>query len=207
MPSPGLRKRINLRFLLNPIQFVSSDKDPDSVGAIICERTILEGNPGQQRAVSAGIQYRIPAQLVLVSIGYKAVLVPGLEEWFDSVSGRVNNIRGRIEVSLSTPAIAGLYVVGWLKRGPTGIIGTNIIDSKETIATILQDIDDEKLAVNVLPSSSLSSILKDRGIQYVDWDGYQRIQRHEQNVKRCESQPREKITSIEEMLLVAGVSK
>jgi adrenodoxin-NADP+ reductase len=173
------------------------------VGGVVCERTQLEGDPYNQRAVNTGIQEVIPAHLVLVSIGYKALLVPGTEQWFDSERGLLKNTHGRIEGMSSTSNTGGLYVSGWLKRGPTGIIGTNIVDAKETVASILQDVDANKIIPNDPPTTNLTSLLIDRGIPFVDWDGHQRIKMYEQTTKRSERQPREKITDIDKMLFVA----
>jgi adrenodoxin-NADP+ reductase len=133
-------KRISLTILTNPVRFEASEHDPSMLGAVICERTRLEGGPGQQRGVGTGELVTIPAQLALVSVGYKGVAIPGLApEVFDSHRGLVVNTHGK--VTDASNGLAGLYVSGWLKRGPSGIIGTNITDAKDTVGSIVKDLE------------------------------------------------------------------
>ena len=100
-----------------------------------------------------------------------------------------------------------MYVSGWLKRGPSGIIGTNIADAKDTVASIMEDILDEK--INLKPGNnetkgfdSLDDLLMKRNVKKVDWSNYEEIDRKEKDPTRLRSdkQPREKITSVESML-------
>jgi NADPH-dependent glutamate synthase beta subunit-like oxidoreductase len=137
-----------------------------------------------------------------VSIGYKGVAIPGTEQWFDEKRGILTNIHGLIEAS--TPTLGGLYVSGWLKRGPSGIIGTNIADAKDTVASILENTKSPSSSPKPV-TQSLEQLLQERGIAAVDWDGYKKIDAAEQSVarKRNEQQPREKITSRQEQLKVA----
>jgi NADPH-dependent glutamate synthase beta subunit-like oxidoreductase len=137
-----------------------------------------------------------------VSIGYKGVAIPGTEQWFDDKRGILLNIQGLVEAS--TPTLGGLYVSGWLKRGPSGIIGTNIADAKETVTSILESIKTTSSSPKPV-TQSLEQLLLERGVAAVEWDGYKKIDAAEQSVarKRNEQQPREKITSRQEQLKVA----
>eukprot|EP00522_Entomoneis_paludosa_P009684 CAMPEP_0172448278 /NCGR_PEP_ID=MMETSP1065-20121228/7318_1 /TAXON_ID=265537 /ORGANISM="Amphiprora paludosa, Strain CCMP125" /LENGTH=536 /DNA_ID=CAMNT_0013199723 /DNA_START=44 /DNA_END=1654 /DNA_ORIENTATION=+ len=197
-------KRIDLRFLMSPSTWEPSQNDPSRLGAVICERTRLVGEPGRQRAIGSGETERIPAQLALVSIGYKAVAISSLDEkYFDEDRGVVKHVNGRIDNP--NPSLGGLYAAGWLKRGATGIIGTNIPDARETVATILGDLQRPPAAEGSRGNSSLSSLLEERGVKIVNWEAYQRIVDRESVQRRTESQPREKITDLNELIETALV--
>lgn len=192
-------KSIKLRFLLNPVKFEAREDDPTKLGAVVCERTRLEGEPGHQKAVGTGEFETIPAKLALVSIGYKAVALPGTEEWFDDERGIMRNDHGRVDGATET--LGGLYTSGWVKRGPTGIIGTNIADAKDTVTTILADLEANGGAnKNCEDDSPLFNILWDRQVEMVDWVGYRRIEAEEKKSARSDEQPREKLLSIKEQL-------
>ena len=198
-------KEVHLRFLLNPVRFEANEADSSKLGAVVCERTKLEGEPGAQIAVGAGEFETVPAQLALISIGYKGVALPGLEEstLFDERRGIVVNIHGKVDDSRD--GLGGLYVSGWLKRGPSGIIGTNIADAKDTVASIVKDLDQQTIKTS---AGSLKSLLEERGVQVVDWSSYERIDAMEtgDSRKRSKDQPREKLSTIDEMLQAASLS-
>jgi adrenodoxin-NADP+ reductase len=235
IPAVSSTKRVHLRFLLNPVRFEADDdgavvdeteqnRSPRRLGKVVCERTRLEGEPGRQRAVGTGEYEEIPAQLAIVSVGYRGVPVPGLEPFFDDRRGTVVSEHGRVDparvsgdgvtvkasaVDPTASALGGLYVTGWLKRGPSGIIGTNISDAKETVAAIIKDLIDgaelpPALSSDEVEIETLSSVLKSRGVPFVDWNGYQRIVQQEFRERRSELQPREKITSFRRQLEVAN---
>ncbi|GAC68666.1 4Fe-4S binding protein [Gordonia soli] len=130
---PPAGRRIRLSFFSAPAA-VESDASGAAAGVRI-DRT--EPAPDGISVLPTGISETIPAGLVLTSIGYRGVAVPGLP--FDESRGIIPNDGGRIVVDGEpTP---GLYVTGWIKRGPTGFIGTNKTDSGETVAALLDDLD------------------------------------------------------------------
>jgi NADPH-dependent glutamate synthase beta subunit-like oxidoreductase len=143
-----------------------------------------------------------------VSIGYKGVAVEGSEPWFDDSRGVMKNIHGLVDAANSE--LGGLYVSGWLKRGPSGIIGTNIGDAKDTVATILKDLQEESSTVQTsdtttTTTTTLDELLKKRNVQVVDWAAFQKIEAAETSKerKRHAEQPREKITTRDELLAIA----
>lgn len=105
--------------------------------------------------------------------------------------------------------LAGLYVSGWLKRGPSGIIGTNIADAKDTVASIIKDYSDTNCPKADDSPMSLLELLRQRQVEVVDWKGYRRIDDAEMDDgrKRHPDQPREKITTKSELLSVASALK
>jgi NADPH-dependent glutamate synthase beta subunit-like oxidoreductase len=126
-----------------------------------------------------------------------------MEQYFDERRGVVVNEHGRIEVASSL--LGGLYTSGWLKRGPSGIIGTNIGDAKDTVASIVHDLESSESEFESRhPSGDIQSLLEERSVDVVRWDGYMRIEREERKRRRSESQPREKITDINDMLHTAN---
>jgi adrenodoxin-NADP+ reductase len=195
-------RQVQLRFLVNPIGLVASTTDPTSLCGVVCERNTLIGDAGTQRAVGTGEYETIPACLVLVSIGYKGLPLPGIEQWFDTDHGTIRNDHGRVDGKTET--FGALYTSGWIKRGPTGIIGTNITDARETVATITADI--KRWVVSHRRNNhnvDLYKILKQRGVQVVDWQGYCRIEERERSLRRSEIQPREKLVTLEDQLAAA----
>lgn len=205
-PNTAVPKCVRLRFLLNPIHFEASDSNPTSLGAVLCERNRLKGEPGAQVSKGTGELERIPAQLALVSIGYRGLALRGTEQWFDDERAIVRNEHGRVEGS--TEKLGGLYSAGWLKRGPSGIIGTNIADARETVATILADLAASDAQSDTRGgAAALRALLDDRDIRVVEWEGYRRIEREESARRRSENQPREKIVQLEEQLAVAAASR
>jgi len=199
----------------------------------VCERTKLTGDdPGAQRATGTGSTERIGADLCLVSIGYRGLPIDeATESAFDDETGILRNDRGRVLVggdvgdegndkdednnnnnkSNNAPRLAPLYVSGWLKRGPSGIIGTNIGDAKDTVATIVTDLlgnnndDDGDIPRSPPPQkqSSLADLLVERGVRFVDWESYRRIEDRETTTKRHPDQPREKLVGLEALLEAA----
>jgi adrenodoxin-NADP+ reductase len=189
-------KQVRLRFLLNPVQFIPDSAVKSRLGSVLCERTRLEGELGNQVAVGTGEMEEITANMALVSIGYKGLQLPGMNDaLFDEKTGVVRNTNGKVHSK------SNLYASGWLKRGPSGIIGTNISDAKDTVSSIvndLRDIAESKVDGRV----GLDSLLSERNIQVIDWESYQRIDAAEKDTSRLRSdgQPREKFTNVDEML-------
>lgn len=188
------------------------------MGSVLCERTELTGEPGKQIAVSTGEITEIPADMALISVGYKGIPLPDMDEsLFDHDRGIVRNHHGRVVLPTSDfdngnendDTTNGLYVCGWLKRGPSGIIGTNIADAKDTVASILDDLTQGAVyppstadARHETGRGGLDRFLKRNDIEAVDWGGYLHIDECERREgrRRTEVQPRGKFTSTMEMV-------
>lgn len=96
-PSPDTAKRVELRFLLNPVRLEADERNGERIGAVVCERTTLEGAPFRQQPVGTNDTETLPADLVLVSIGYRGMTLEGMdEELFDSQRGVVANDHGKV---------------------------------------------------------------------------------------------------------------
>jgi adrenodoxin-NADP+ reductase len=203
-PNPRMPKCINLRFLLNPVKFVERYDDSFRLMEVHCDRTELVGGKFAQRALGTGFIFEIPADLAITSIGYKGVAIPGTQQWFDKDQGVMKHNEGRVE--RGTDSLGGVYVVGWLKRGPIGIIGTNIVDAKETVKSILVDFEGRSAPTQKNAKSNLYSMLYSQSFQLVDWSGYRRIENKEQMNKRTPKQPREKLVDRQDLVDAAKVS-
>jgi len=147
---------------------------------------------------------KLPADLVLVSIGYRGMPLEGMEElgFFDSASSIVKNNHGKL------PGENNLFVTGWIKRGPTGIIGTNIMDAKETVNSVMKYLETSipVTGVETRGREGLNDHLSTNGVKAVDWNKFLRIVSAEIDTSRLrsEEQPREKILSVSEMLKAAS---
>ncbi|GAB7102325.1 FAD-dependent oxidoreductase [Streptomyces phaeofaciens JCM 4814] len=166
LPARDARRRIRLRFFLRPVELLA---DGGRVGAVRFERTAPDGHGG---VTGTGRFEDVEAQLVLRSVGYRGVPLEGLP--FDAGRGTVPHRAGRV---LRGDTVApGEYVAGWIKRGPTGVIGTNRPCAKETVASLLEDAP--ALAGTPAPGDALP-LLRDAGAEPVGWDGWLAIERAE----------------------------
>lgn len=162
-PPQGRERRIHLRFFLRPVELLADD---GRVSGVRFERTALDGRGG---VTGTGRFESIESQLVLRSVGYKGVALPGLP--FDAERGVVPNEQGRVlRDGVPSP---GEYVAGWIKRGPTGVIGTNRPCAKETVAALLADAG--PLLDRPLPGDPLDG-LRALGLSPVPWPGWQAIE-------------------------------
>ncbi|MFF0013621.1 FAD-dependent oxidoreductase [Streptomyces sp. NPDC005374] len=162
-PSPH---RISLRFFLRPVELLA---DGGRVGAVRFERTAPDGLGG---VTGTGQFEEIEAQLVLRSVGYLGVPLEDLP--FDPATGTVPHLAGRV---LREGVVApGEYVAGWIKRGPTGVIGTNRPCAKETVTSLVQDAS--ALVHKDLPGDPLAA-LRAAGIEPVEWAGWCAIEQAE----------------------------
>ncbi|MEU9286080.1 FAD-dependent oxidoreductase [Streptomyces sp. NPDC048275] len=169
-PTPRDRaRRIRLRFFLRPVELLADGGGGERVGAVRFERTAPDGRGG---VTGTGRYEDIEAQLVLRSVGYRGVPLEGLP--FDPEHGTVPHLAGRV---LRDGAIApGEYVAGWIKRGPTGVIGTNRPCAKETVTSLLEDA--RELVRREVPEDPLAA-LRAAGSAPVEWAGWQAIERAE----------------------------
>ncbi|KMZ56914.1 hypothetical protein ZOSMA_8G00580 [Zostera marina] len=198
-------RELHFVFFRRPVEFLPSDDSSGHVSGIRFEKTHLKGNgdSGKQLAVGTGQYEDINCGVVLKSIGYKSVPVEELP--FDDRRGIVPNKEGRVFSDNSEDSIPenGLYVVGWLKRGPTGIVATNLYCAEETVRSISSDITKGKI---VEPSSKKSGrkglieILDKKKVESVSFEGWEKIDSKEKMLGCLKNKPRAKITTWDELL-------
>ncbi|MEU6590652.1 FAD-dependent oxidoreductase [Streptomyces sp. NPDC046881] len=165
-PATTAARRIRLRFFLRPVELL---EEGGRVGAVRFERTAPDASGG---VTGTGRYEDVSAQLVLRSVGYRGVPLEGLP--FDPASGTIPHREGRVlRDGVPSP---GEYVAGWIKRGPTGVIGTNRPCAKETVTTLLADAP--ALGRADVPEDPVA-VLRAAGIAPVPWDGWLAIERAE----------------------------
>lgn len=204
---PEDAKSVQIKFLSAPAEILGNSEHPDRVGSVRVEKTQLQGEANRQHAVGTGEFEEIPSSLVLRSIGYKSQ--PLEDAPFNSQRNVLANNEGRL-VDANGEQVVGMYCTGWVKRGPTGIIGANIVDARETVASIVEDIESGKLLEPATDADSLEAIqqlilARTPGKQLVTWEDYERLNAEESKRGEAVGKPREKVTSVDEMLrIIAG---
>jgi len=176
----GKPRRIRLRFLASPVAILGDDR----VEAIeLVRNELVDG-----RAVATEERETIPCGIVFRSVGYRGVELPGVP--FDEGSGTIPNEGGRVE--------PGLYAAGWIKRGPSGVIGTNKKDATETVELLLAD-----ARAGTLPSragGTLEELLAERGADAVLYAGWQAIDAAERSAGEPHGRPRIKLATWDALL-------
>jgi len=193
----GRPRRVVLRFLASPVEIIGTER----VEAIVVARNELyRGEDGQLRARMTDQTETIPVDLVFRAIGYQGVPLPGIP--FDAMRGVIPNQVGRITDPVSGNVVSGEYVVGWIKRGPQGIIGTNKPDSYETVDSLLEDMRAGRLdKPEVPPRAVLEGLLRERRADFVSYEDWQLIDMLEQERgQQAGDRPRLKFSRVEEML-------
>jgi ferredoxin/flavodoxin---NADP+ reductase len=188
---PGNR-RIVLRFCTSPIEIRGDGKVEE---VILGRNELVTDESGRVVAKDTGAREVLPAQLVVRAIGYRGVQTPGLP--FDEKTGTIPHTDGRIEGSRNE------YVVGWIKRGPTGVIGTNKSDSQHTVDTLVSDLTHAQLAeFGPNHAGKLAEWLASRQPHLVTEEHWQLIDRHERTAGESQGRPRVKLPSFEDMLRI-----
>lgn len=188
----GRPRRIHLRFLLAPVAVLGTG----AVEAVRCERNELDGSGG---VAGTGETVTLAAQLLLRSVGYRGLPLAGVP--FDERFGVIPHVDGRVQRNGSTAA--GEYVVGWIKRGPTGVIGTNKGDAKETVERLLHDLDALPYAPYREPDMIIDRLVR-RGVGVVTWAGWEAIDAAEQALGVAAGRTRIKIANREALLIAAA---
>jgi ferredoxin/flavodoxin---NADP+ reductase len=183
----GRPRRVVFRFFESPVAIVGEER----VEAIELVRNELDAN---ERAVTTDRRETLACGLVFRSVGYRGVELPGVV--FEAGSGTIPNDGGRVE--------PGIYVAGWIKRGPTGVIGTNKKDAAETVELLLED----AAAGRLLPkpdatAAAVDELLADRGVPVVEYAGWTAIDEVEQAAGQKSGRPRVKLCSWDELLAAA----
>lgn len=192
-PPQESKRRIVFRFCTSPIELHGEDQ----VESIVLGRNELVRDPnGRVVAKDTGEREELPVQLVVRAVGYRGVPTPGLP--FDERSGTIPHTDGRIDGSRNE------YVVGWIKRGPSGVIGSNKKDSQETVDTLLDDlatagVDERGSEYDV----ELAEWLLEHQPKLVTGEHWRLIDAHERASGESVGRPRVKLASVAELLRIA----
>lgn len=189
-PRTGAERRIHLHFWTRPVAIEGDDR----VRTVRLERTALHDGG----LVSAGGESTLAAQLVVRSIGYQGVELAGLP--FDATTGRVPHAEGRVRRDGGFSPDE--YVTGWIKRGPTGVIGTNKSDAVETVTSLLADIRDGDVTQRSAPGA-LDTLLAARGVEVLDMPAWHRIDAAEVELGQLQGRERSTLAHHSELLAAA----
>jgi ferredoxin--NADP+ reductase len=189
--STGKPRTLRMRFRVSPVEIVG-DGRVEAV-AVVRNELVPDGRGGL-RAVPTDERETIPCGLVLRSVGYRGMPVPGVP--FDDARGVIPNEGGRV-VSGGEP-VPGLYCAGWIKRGPSGVIGTNKKDATETVELLLEDARAGRLPAR--DGGDLAEHLAERGVDVVTYDGWRAIDELERSRGAEQGRPRVKLATWGELL-------
>jgi ferredoxin--NADP+ reductase len=197
-PLQGHARVLAFRFYLSPIAVVGDAAG--HVTGVRFARTRLEPDPkGDVRAVATGEEETIPSRLVFRSVGYRGVALPGVA--FDEARGTIPNERGRVTETNGGDVVPGLYVAGWIKRGPSGVIGTNKPDALETAEAMATD---RARGVTLSPvttdPAALEQLVRERQPGFISYDDWKRLDAIEIERGRRRGRPRVKFATVDEML-------
>ena len=196
-PGVSANRSISLRFLRSPVAIYG---ERAVEGVRLAVNRIEAAPDGTPRAVPTGQIEELECGLVLRAVGYRGEPIPGLP--FDAGRGVIPNVAGRV-TNADGDALRGEYVAGWIKRGPTGVIGTNKKDASDTVAAILEDRDAGRLG-EPRHADEPAEWLMDRVPAAVTWDGWKRIDHHEVRRGGSQGRPRVKLVSLDEMARLAA---
>jgi ferredoxin/flavodoxin---NADP+ reductase len=176
----GKPRAIRLRFLTSPVAILG-DGRVESIELVRNE--LVDG-----RAVPTGERDVVECGIVFRSVGYRGVELPGVP--FDDSTGTIPNVGGRVR--------PGLYAAGWIKRGPSGVIGTNKKDATETVESLLEDARGGRLPAG--SGADLETLLAGRGIEHVVYAGWESIDAAERSAGEPSGRPRVKLCTWDELL-------
>jgi ferredoxin/flavodoxin---NADP+ reductase len=197
----GKHQRIVLRFLASPIEIKGDGK----VESIVIGRNELVEEGGALRAKDTGEREELECGLILRSVGYTGIPIEGVP--FDPKRGLILNEGGRVLDSHDSGHKVGHYTAGWIKRGPSGVIGTNKKDALETVTHLLADVESQALLEPENPDpAAVEALLAERGTRYVSFEDWQAIDQAEVGRGEPHGRPRVKFVRVEEMLSTLGES-
>ncbi len=196
----GKRKKVILRFLASPIEINGTGKVESITVGI--NRLVEDG--GRVRAEDTGEREELECGLVFRSVGYTGVPVPDVP--FDEKQGTIRNEGGRV-LDDDGEQVPGVYTAGWIKRGPSGVIGTNKKDANETTALLVEDAGAGKLPEPESPDpDAIEALIAERDHEAVTYAGWEAIDAAETSAGEPHGRPRVKFVRVEEMLEISGTS-
>lgn len=198
----GKSRKLNIRFLVSPVELKGDETDK-----IVCMRLVRNvlyaTDSGVLRPKATNQFEELPVGLVFRSVGYRGVPLPGVP--FNERSGVILNQKGRVTDPGSQQPLVGQYAAGWIKRGPTGVIGTNKPDSVETVNCMLEDLAKGSVLQPSHPeASSAEKLIGERRPKYFSYADWLRLNEMETTKGKAQARPRLKFTTVEEMLAALG---
>ena len=198
----GKSKKLVIRFLVSPVEIVG-DGDGRVAGIRIVRNELYDAGGGRLRPRATDCFEDLPVGLVFRSVGYMGVPLPGVP--FDEKRGTVLNDTGRILDPETQQPMPGVYAGGWIKRGPSGVIGTNKACSVETVGCMLEDLRAGRLLRPEAPSAEAAeATIRERQPHFFTYADWQRIDALETEKGAALGRPRLKFTCVDDMLEALG---
>lgn len=195
-PLEGKDKKIIFRFLVSPTEVLGTDRVE---GLKIVRNEMILDDKGEMRPRATDHTEILPVGLVFRSVGYYGVALPGVP--FDARKGVIPNAQGRVLTQSGGDVIVGEYVAGWIKRGPSGVIGTNKQDAVETANLALADFQAGQMWIPSAPQpDAVVSLLRERGVRVVTYADWHCLNDLEVANAEGTARPRVKFTEVEAML-------
>jgi ferredoxin--NADP+ reductase len=201
-PLTGKSKRLILRFLVSPVELL--DDGAGGVGGMRLVRNRLYATAtGTLQPKATGEFEDLPVGLVFRSVGYRGVPLPDVP--FNESWGVILNDKGRVLDPETKQPVLGEYTAGWIKRGPTGVIGTNKPDAAETVACMIEDLArDEHLRPSAPQPEAIERLVRDRQPHCVSYQDWLRLNDLEVARGKETGRPRVKFTRVKDMLAALG---
>ena len=187
-------KKLRARFCVAPVELLG--KDGRVVAVRVQHAVLVPDSEGTPRPQMLDRFEEIPADLVFRAIGYRGIPIPGLPH--DERKGIVPNKDGRVLDKVGGTVRTGHYVVGWAKRGPSGLVGTNSPDSKATVEQMVADLQAGKGLLS--PTTSLAALLQSRGVDVVTWQDWSRLDAHEVATGTARGKVRDKQPDVQALM-------
>ncbi len=192
----GKNRQLHIRFLVSPTEVIGEDGKVSAITLV--KNKLVEGDDGSLRPRATEETETIPVGLVFRSVGYRGKPLPNIpfnEDW-----GTILNEGGRVVDDSGAP-VTGVYTAGWIKRGPSGVIGTNKTCAQETVNLMVEDLKAGRLFE---PSDTdpavVESLVASRQPDYISYADWKKIDAAELAAGEAAGRPRVKFTSIEAML-------
>ena len=196
-PASGAPRKLVLRFLVSPVAVIDDGRGKVA-GLRIVRNELYRADDGSLRARATSAVEELPVGLVFRSVGYRGRPLPGVP--FDEGGGLIPNVAGRVIDPATGAPVPGLYASGWIKRGPTGVIGTNKPDAGETAESIAEDLLAGGGCAPVVPDATAVDLLvRRRQPRCLSFDDWLRLDEIERSRGEALGRPRVKLTSAEDV--------
>ncbi|RMF88256.1 MAG: NADP oxidoreductase [Nitrospinota bacterium] len=200
----GKSRKLTIRFLVSPVELYGN-AEGQVVSMRLVRNVLYETEGGTLRPRHTDQFEELPVGLVFRSVGYRGVSLPGVpfhEQW-----GVILNQKGRVIDAETSQPVVGEYCAGWIKRGPTGVIGTNKPDALETVQCMVEDLQRGAVLQPTYPEASTAEkLIQERQPLYFSFADWLRLDALEIEKGKAIGRPRLKFTRIEDMLAALGKS-
>ena len=201
-PASGKSKRLVLRFLVSPVELIGDDAGRVAAMRLVRNELYATSTGALQPRATDRFE-EIPVGLVFRSVGYRGVPLSGVP--FNESWGVILNDKGRVLDPRTKEPLVGEYTAGWIKRGPTGVIGTNKPDAAETVECMFEDLARGAVLEPAHPEAAAAeTLVRQRQPSFVSYNDWLKLDALEVAHGRAQGRPRVKLTSVEEMLAALG---